>query len=77
VLISDKVNIWREIVADDAGLVETDTEAGAIRLLERWMSTTPAERQRHGERALSCFERHFQVEEVARHLVGSLSVLIN
>ncbi len=29
VLISDKVNIWREVEADGAGIVETDTVDGA------------------------------------------------
>jgi glycosyltransferase involved in cell wall biosynthesis len=76
VLISDKVNIWREIVADNAGLAESDTEAGTARLLSNWLHLTPAERQRHGENALACFERHFRMEEVARHLIGALSVLI-
>jgi glycosyltransferase involved in cell wall biosynthesis len=40
VLISDQVNIWREIVEDGAGLVEADTEEGVEKLLrsflERW-----------------------------------------
>jgi glycosyltransferase involved in cell wall biosynthesis len=76
VLISDKVNIWREIVEDDAGLAETDTEEGTSRLLTRWLSLAPAERLPYHARALSCFQRHFQMEEVARHLIGALSVLI-
>jgi glycosyltransferase involved in cell wall biosynthesis len=76
VLISDKVNIWREILADDAGLVETDSEAGTSRLLARWAGLAPEERTRVSGRARACFERHFRVEEVARHLLGALSVLI-
>jgi len=37
VLISDQVNIWREIVEDGAGLVEGDTEEGVEKLLRRFL----------------------------------------
>lgn len=36
VLISNKVNIWREIVEDRAGWAGPDTVEGAIELLRRW-----------------------------------------
>jgi glycosyltransferase involved in cell wall biosynthesis len=36
VLISDQVNIWREIVEDRAGLVEGDTEEGVEKLLRKF-----------------------------------------
>ena len=75
VLISDKVNIWREITADGAGLAEDDTPAGTQRLLARWLALTTAERQAVAARARPCFERHFQVEGVARHLLERLSRL--
>jgi hypothetical protein len=38
VLISDQVNIWREIVEDGAGLVEGDTEEGVEKLLRNFLS---------------------------------------
>jgi hypothetical protein len=41
VLISDRVNIWREIAADHAGFVEPDDLAGTTRLIERWLHTPP------------------------------------
>src|SRR5690606_4417418 len=37
VLISDKINIWREIEEGKGGLVETDTESGTFTLLEKWI----------------------------------------
>jgi hypothetical protein len=39
VLISDQVNIWREIVEDGAGLVEGDTEEGVEKLLRRFLDS--------------------------------------
>jgi len=36
VLISDQVNIWREIVEDGAGIAEADTEEGVEKLLRKF-----------------------------------------
>src|SRR5450631_275465 len=44
VLITRPVNIWREIEASGAGLVDEDTLHGCSRLLERWLSLTVGER---------------------------------
>jgi glycosyltransferase involved in cell wall biosynthesis len=44
VLISDQVNIAPEIAADGCGIVEPDTLDGTTRLLSRWLSLTPEER---------------------------------
>jgi len=66
VLITDKVNIWREIAEARAGLVEADTLEGAERLLERWLRLTPNERQRMGRQALLCYERQFELDAAAR-----------
>jgi glycosyltransferase involved in cell wall biosynthesis len=77
VLISDKVNIWREITADGAGLADDDTLDGTHRLLARWLALLPADRAAMAGRAEACFERHFQVEGVARHLIDTLSRLIS
>ncbi len=75
VLISDKVNIWREITADAAGLADHDTQAGTDRLLARWLELPPGERGPMADRARACFERHFQVEGVAQHLLDTLQFL--
>jgi glycosyltransferase involved in cell wall biosynthesis len=42
VLISNKVNIWREIEADGAGFVADDTQAGTDDLLNRWLGSGAA-----------------------------------
>ena len=41
VLISNQVNIWPEIEADGAGLVEDDTPEGTERLLRHWFALLP------------------------------------
>ncbi len=42
VLISNKINIWREVVADQAGFAEDDTADGTVKLLTRWLSADHA-----------------------------------
>ncbi len=62
VLVSDKVNIWREIEASRAGLVATDDVEGTTRLLMQW-ATRPAEEKREmAANARRCFSRHFDIE---------------
>ena len=69
VLISDKVNIWREVEADRAGFVEPDSLDGTQRLLQRWLAATPAELTTMRAAALRCFEQRFQMDHVAAKLV--------
>ena len=76
VLISDQVNIWREIVADGAGLTEEDSLEGTKRLLTRWIGLGSAERLAFPQRAHQCFETRFQVEGVADHLIEILQGII-
>ena len=69
VLISNKVNIWREIETDGAGYVEADTIEGATRLLERWLETSNTDQADIRAAAKTCFERRFRIERVARNIV--------
>lgn len=72
VLISDKVNIWREIDTDGAGWVETDTVEGTTRALAHWLAATPAELAARGRAARQSFEKRFKVDQAARALVEIL-----
>jgi len=72
VLISDKVNIWREIAEDRAGLVENDDRAGATRLLRNWMEMSVTAKAEMGQRAADCFARRFHIEASARSLIDQL-----
>jgi len=64
VLISNKVNIWREIAADGVGLVEDDDLAGTARLLARWQALTPEERTAMREMSRPVFQRRYNVRKV-------------
>jgi glycosyltransferase involved in cell wall biosynthesis len=72
VLISDKVNIWREIDAGGAGLISGDTAAGTLQLLNRWLALDDAARAAMRTRARTCFERHFRIDTAADRLLATL-----
>jgi glycosyltransferase involved in cell wall biosynthesis len=76
VLISDKVNIWREINEDGAGLVESDTRAGAARLLQRFFDLSPDVRLAMRQRARACFEARFCLDAVADRLMALIEAEI-
>lgn len=66
VLISNKVNIWREIEQDGAGLVDNDNENGALRLLKRWLSLNGQDQALHRARAYHCFINRFEIGHSAK-----------
>jgi glycosyltransferase involved in cell wall biosynthesis len=72
VLISDKVNIWREVEEHSAGLVARDDLAGAISLLSRWTAMGRSERLEMRARAKECFESQFEIERAAKSLIAVL-----
>ena len=69
VLISDKVNIWREVEEGNAGLVAADTLEGTIQLLSRWTALATVERRAMGTAARALFERRYTVEAMATSLL--------
>ncbi|XHR30849.1 MAG: glycosyltransferase [Chthoniobacteraceae bacterium] len=69
VLISNKVNIWREIEGERAGLIENDDLAGTEALLDRWLALTPGEREEMRVAARRCFLGYFEIMKAAVSLV--------
>jgi glycosyltransferase involved in cell wall biosynthesis len=68
-LVSDKVNIWREIKSSGAGLIAPDTVAGTTHMLREWLSLTAEERQLMGQRARELFRSRFTVDAMAVSLL--------
>lgn len=75
VLISDKVNIWREVEADGAGIVRPDTAEGATDALRTWLALTPAAQDRMRKAGRMCFDRRYRIEQVATNLISVISRL--
>ncbi len=72
VLISDKVNIWREIEAAGAGFAGPDSVEGTEQLLRHWLALDEVARRTMSRRAMSCFATHFDVERVGQRLAAIL-----
>lgn len=70
VLISNKVNIWREIESDAAGFVDTDTVDGTVRNLQRWLALDAPGYAAMSESARQCFATRFHMQRAAQRLVG-------
>ncbi len=72
VLISDRVNIWREISDDGAGLVDADTLAGTTATLERWLALSEPERLAMREQAEQCFQSRFRIDAAAKRVIATI-----
>ena len=69
VLISNKVNIWREIKEDEAGLVADDTQAGTDELFNRWLALKSEEFAAMQAKTIPCFQKRFHVQRAADRLL--------
>lgn len=69
VLISNQVNIWREIENAGAGFVAEDTLTGTISLLRNWTGITEETKQKMSGAARTCYEKNFEVETAAKRMI--------
>ncbi len=76
VLISRAVNIWREIEASGACLVEEATLDGCTQLLQRWLALPAAEKHAMRPRAVACFQQNFEITQAAARLAGTIRSLL-
>lgn len=69
VLITNKVNIWREIEEDGAGLVADDTQPAAAQMLEDFLALSPQRREQMGRAARSSFLNRFDLRQTQFRLL--------
>lgn len=72
VLISNKINIWREISSDDAGLVEEDTLEGTRANLQKWFSLTKEMQTKMSVAAKTTFDARYSISSMANGLLTAL-----
>jgi len=75
VLITDKVNIYREILNSDAGFIATDSTEGTQKLLNEWKSTTDERRQNLRYNARKLYESVFNIESAAEKFKSEINKL--
>jgi glycosyltransferase involved in cell wall biosynthesis len=73
VLISNKINIWREIEGAGAGYVENDDLAGTANLLRRWLATPAAARSAMRGNARKAFANRFEIERATESLLAVIA----
>ena len=66
VLISDQVNVWRDIADRHAGIVDADDAAGTTRTLRSWCALEEPARRAMALAARACFRDRFEIGAVGR-----------
>jgi glycosyltransferase involved in cell wall biosynthesis len=77
VLITDKVNIWRDIVADHAGLVGGDNAESITSLLLQWMSIDPSKKAELSANALKCYQNRFSASMAANDISRAIKSVLD
>lgn len=67
VLISNKINIWKEINDSSAGFVEDDTCSGTLRILDKWLLLSEEDKKTMGQHAKSCYRQNFALDTVVNN----------
>lgn len=73
VIISNQVNIWREIESAGGGLVEDDSLDGTQKMLKRWLHFSDHEKKLVGERALNCFRNSFSKGPASKRFLEAMN----
>lgn len=69
VLISNKVNIWREIESTNGGFVANDDEDGVAELLNKWKRCEAKDKGAMRQNAYATYEQFFTVEKAAANVM--------
>lgn len=75
-LISDKVNIWREVQRHGAGIVGADNLDGTCAMLTTWLQMSSEEKTEMRRRARACYVEEFEILKASRTLVRVLSNVV-
>ncbi len=73
VLITKKVNIWREIEENGASISGNDDFIGVKRMLEEWMNFSASQKDSMEEAALSCFKENYSAKAAALKILETIT----
>ena len=66
VYLTNKVNLWREVVDAGAGVVENDDPAGIQNLVDQWLLAEDRPQRSHS--AKQCFEQRLHIDRTVENL---------
>lgn len=72
VLISNQVNIWREIEMGKGGIIADDTHAGTSQLLETWFSMSDIDKKKMSISAEATYHKKFTITSNIETLINRL-----
>ncbi len=72
VLISNQVNIWKEIIKDGGGIANSDDLPGTLQTLQGFLQMTDEQKTTMGTRALQSYENHFSIVPAANRFLKAL-----
>jgi glycosyltransferase involved in cell wall biosynthesis len=67
VLLTDKVNLWREVVDSNAGIVANDDQAGTDQLLKKWRA---GENRPCVDNTISCFREKLHISKTVDNIIS-------
>jgi glycosyltransferase involved in cell wall biosynthesis len=73
VLISDQVNIFREIKSCFAGLICKDNQEGVFVMIKEWLNLSELSKRELGDNAISCYNKIYSEKEVSKKFIDILS----
>jgi len=69
VLISNQVNIWKEIEEGLAGLVCNDTQTDILKMMLTWLKLSESQKNKMGNKAFDVFQEKFTLEQVSNKII--------
>jgi len=73
VLITNRVNIFNEISAAEAGLVSDDTLEGVLNMLKEWMGLDHISKTQYASKAKKCFYKNYEISQAAENFLNVIN----
>jgi len=73
VLITNKINIYREIEKRGAGIISEDNLEGTILNIKNWLNLSKDDKQKMEQNANLVYETNFKIKNIAKILVNALN----
>ncbi len=67
VYLTNKVNLWREVIESNAGFVDSDDQSGIDRLVDKWKTKS---HQVMIPNTISCFQEKLHINQAAQKIIS-------